>query len=162
MPGGLPFDQRAVSRGYAFVGAPPAPSLEFPSRVLPDWPKAIVTWALLCVAVWCVDGTAREAGSSSLTHLRERAWRAFVAEHRVGIAVAGALLLPVPIPIGILLVVLVASGGFVGSGYSGVGAGGPALVLLVILLIGLLAGAIFALLTLFLRRVLSMDVPWRP
>lgn len=162
VPGGHPFARQVVSRGYAFVGAPPAAGADSLSGVRPDWPKSLTTWAVLCVAVWCIDGSAWGVGLSILALIRRRASRAYVAEHRVGIAVAGALLLPVPVPLGLLLLLLLPAGGFVGSGHTGVGAGGPQLFLLLAVLMGLLAGVIFALLTLFLRHALRMDVPWWP
>jgi hypothetical protein len=151
-----------VSRGYFLVGATPTPlDRARPENLQLDWARLVVTWASLCLAVWVVDGTARQTTAESCSFLRSRSAGAFAAQHRVGIAVACALLLPVPIPLGLLLALLVFAGG-VGSGSVGVGVGGPVMVLQVLALTGALAVCAYTALTVLLRSVLHLDVPWCP
>ena len=56
----------------------------------------------------------------------------FLYRHRLAVAIAVAALAPFPstreyAPVGIAFVLLLAAGGFIGSGHAGVGVGGPAL-----------------------------------
>lgn len=92
----------------------------------------------------------------------------WLARHRVALAVALAAFCPFPtleegyIPVGIALLVIAPSLGFWGAGYSGVGGGGPLVLLLLGFVLLAWAAALWAALTGVLRRRWMVNVAWWP